>query len=424
MVERNRFLPLFKTFRERLIALVILGVLFAVHIGWDILRWTSLPSGVSALQGEVIRYEQRTSRWGDPYIHMRVRSDSGVDLFINTSSQTPSLLGHRISMLAFVPDVPFVSMYQGISLKAQKIIDQGESQGIKKMLGEKISSQHTDPLMKELFLALFLDYPMSPPLQDKVSLFGLAALMSLSGLNVGILSGMLLVVLTPLYTFFQNRFFPYRHRQYDLAVIVAWVMIGYLVLVDFMPSFLRAVAMLIVGGYLYFRRIEIANMEVLGWIVTLLIALRPPLVLSIGFWFSVAGVYFIYLYLHYWGQSSKWAIAVGLACWIYIAMLPIIHAVFDLFSFAQLSSPLTSLVFDLVYPVIVVAHCLGVGGVGDTLIGDLLSYTPAHRQLSAPLWFVMIYVGVALAASRDKTAFWLLNILMGVFFGLGVMFAI
>lgn len=424
-MEARRTFPLFASGRERGIAAAVLLLIFVAMTGWDYLRYRTIADAPLVAEGTVTRsYLKHSSVSGRLITVMRISTDAGFDLVTVRPGRSAPLGGHRVSVRTQPLAMTFVDFYRGVFVRDLVLTDHGAASGVRASLSAWIASQHDSAMMRELFGALFLDEAMGEELQQKVSLFGLAAILSLSGLNVGILSAMLLFVLSPLYRAMQDRYFPYRHRQKDLAMVVIGAMIGYLAIVDMMPSFLRAVAMLIAGTLLYMRRIDVMSFESLGLITAILVAFDPALIVSIGFWFSVAGVYMIYLYLAYWGGYSRMRIYVGLSVWIYFAMLPIIHAVFDQFSWAQLSSPLTSMAFDLFYPVTVILHLLGIGGIADGMIGSLLSLPATPLHLSAPLWFAVLYVMTALAASRIKEAFWTLNVLMGVFFGMGLAFAV
>jgi competence protein ComEC len=178
--------------------------------------------------------------------------------------------------------------------------------------------------------------------------------------------------------------------------------------------------MMVVGFLFYAKRIEIFSFASLLSVVLLILGFVPAFVFSIGFWLSVAGVYFIYLFLHYWGKWEGWKVYVGLTFWIYVIMLPIIHTLFPLFSQLQLTSPFTSRAYDLFYPLSVVLHMVGWGGVMDDALSSFLSISASGRTLQTPLWFFYLYVVTALLSWREEIAFWLLNALGVLFFMLGV----
>ena len=63
--------------------------------------------------------------------------------------------------------------------------------------------------------------------------------------------------------------------------------------------------MLLVGFILYDRGIEIISMQTLFVSVVLLIVFFPRLFFALGFWLSVAGVFYIFLFLLYFKYLSK-----------------------------------------------------------------------------------------------------------------------
>lgn len=361
------------------------------------------------------------TQWGDAYDKITLQTKEGLTLFTSFKLSPTPITHHEVNITVPWKEISLQEFYQGVYVSDVNVTSQFvPPSGWTRSLREYIASQHTTREMKELFGALFFDDPISLELQEKVSLFGLAAILSLSGLNVGILTVLIIFLLKPLYIFFQKRYFPYRNRQSDLMIFAIVVMVGYLVVVDFTPSFLRAVVMMVVGFVFYAKRIEIFSFASLLLVVVLILAFVPALVFSIGFWLSVAGVYFIYLFLHYWGEMASWKVYVGLTFWIYVIMLPIIHALFPLFSDLQLTSPLTSMAYDLFYPASVVLHMVGLGGLMDDMLISFLSISTNGRMVHTPLWFFYLFVVTALIAWREEVAFWLLNALGVLFFVLGV----
>ena len=361
------------------------------------------------------------TQWGDAYDKITLETKEGLTIYTSLKLSPTTITHHEVNITVPWREISLKEFYQGVYMGDVNVTSKPTPpSGVTPYLRAFIASQHATQEMKELFGALFFDDPISLELQEKVSLFGLAAVLSLSGLNVGILTVLILFLLKPLYTFFQKRYFPYRSRQGDLMFIVMVLMVGYLVVVDFTPSFLRAVVMMVVGFLFYAKRIEIFSFASVLSVVLLILAFVPAFVFSRGFWLSVAGVYFIYLFLHYWGKWEGWKVYVGLTFWIYVIMLPIIHTLFPLFSQLQLTSPFTSMAYDLFYPLSVVLHMVGWGGVMDDALSSFLSISASGRTLQTPLWFFYLYVVTALLSWREEIAFWLLNALGVLFFMLGV----
>ena len=82
--------------------------------------------------------------------------------------------------------------------------------------------------------------PISKELREDITKWGIAHLVAISGFHLGILSAILFFLLKPIYTFFQDRYFPYRNRTDDLAFIVFLLLGSYAYFIDMTPSVVRA----------------------------------------------------------------------------------------------------------------------------------------------------------------------------------------
>jgi len=128
---------------------------------------------------------------------------------------------------------------------------------------------------------------------------------------------------------------------------------------------LRAFAMLLIGFVLYDRGIVIISMQTLFVSVVLLLALFPKLFFALGFWLSVGGVFYIFLFLIHFKELSYWWQFFLLPVWIYLMMLPYSLGVFGNFSLHHPLSILWTSLFVIFYPLSLVLHILGVGSLLD-----------------------------------------------------------
>ena len=103
----------------------------------------------------------------------------------------------------------------------------------------------------------------------------------------------------------QQRWFSYRFMLLDLGVLTLGILGYYLWFVDFPPSLLRSYTMLLIAWMMLLMGMELISFEFLGFVLMLLAALFPELTMSVGFWFSASGVFYIYLLLH-WSQGEWW----------------------------------------------------------------------------------------------------------------------
>ena len=138
-------------------------------------------------------------------------------------------------------------------------------------------------------------------------------------------------LISPLYRFFQNRYFPYRNAKIDLTIFLLLIVFGYLYLIDFTPSFLRAFAFSLIAFIFLIFHIKILSFQTLLITIFTLIALSPQLLFHIGFWFSVCGVFYIFLYLHWFENSfNKIVHVLFLNAYVFLCINLIIHFFFPI----------------------------------------------------------------------------------------------
>ena len=186
--------------------------------------------------------------------------------------------------------------------------------------------------MQELYKTLLFATPISKELREDVQKWGISHLIAISGYNVGVISFLLFFLFKPIYQWFQSRYFPYRNATFDLTLLVIGVLIGYMVVIDFVPSFVRAVVMSCVGFLLFSRGIKLASFELLALCVVLILAWMPTLLFSLSLWFSVAGVFYLFLWLHHFSTLPKWKLLIGIDLGIFFLMIPIVHSFFSVLS--------------------------------------------------------------------------------------------
>ena len=327
-----------------------------------------------------------------------------------------NLRGESTKLLLFPKHVGFLD-FLGTPFIPSKILETSDRKDLRFKIYDYIASQHRDRWMQELYGALFLALPISRDLRDAVSRLGVNHLLALSGFHMGLLWMILYWLLAQLYKPLQQRFFPWRHRLLDVGAVTLLLLGGYLVLAGMPPSLLRAYVMVAVGWLALLFGIELLSFSFLLVCVTLLISLFPGLLFSIGFWLSVAGVYLIYLFLLHFGSWSKWAIFIGINIWVWLAMMPIVHLIFPLFTPAQLLSPILTALFVLFYPLEMALHLLGWGGLTDGSILMLLYWTQSLPvvSLKLPWWVGLIDVSLLLFAVRFVAAIYLQVLFAGLF---------
>jgi competence protein ComEC len=102
---------------------------------------------------------------------------------------------------------------------------------------------------------------------------------------------------------------------------------------------------------------------------------------------------------------------------IFILMLPVVHYIFGVTSAYQLLSPLLSLLFIPFYPLVMLLHLLGFGGILDSVLLWLFSLPGKSAENLLPLCVMLGYAGLSLGAIWSKKLFY------GVF-GVAVIYGI
>jgi competence protein ComEC len=215
--------------------------------------------------------------------------------------------------------------------------------------------------------------------------------------------GLLLFLYRPL----QQRYFPYRFALIDVGLVVIGILGVYVWFVGAPPSLVRSYAMVLVGWSMIVMGIELLSFTFLATVMMLLVVLFPALLVSLGFWFSVAGVFYIYLLLHHMKMLSKWQLTLfAIPLGIFVLMLPVVHAVFPASSPYQLFSPLLSLLFIPFYPLVMLLHLLGVGGALDEVLLWLFGLPQESWEHQLPLWVMAFYLTLSLIAVGNRKVFY------------------
>ena len=340
--------------------------------------------------------------------YLVLKLQSGHKTFYTTSREDlKDLSGYDVQMFLFLQSVS-ISFFDYLStFYAPSFILRAYTQ--QQPAHEYIKNQHEDTLFQEFFSAIFLAKPISSDLRQSVASLGVSHLIALSGFHLGILSGILYFILRPPYRFFQKRYFPYRFELLDLGFIVAIVLGAYLIFTDFPPSLVRAYGMFFIGWLLVLFGVSIFTYRFLFFVVMVLIAIDPRLLFSLGFFFSVCGVFYIYMVLDWFKGSSKAVITLAITTWVFIAMLPITHYFFPLTSYYQLISPILTLLFSIFYPVALFLHTVGFGDLATfTIPTDLHSW-----DFTTPTWFYYSYILLSLLAIDDRFKPLLLCVALG-----------
>jgi competence protein ComEC len=249
-----------------------------------------------------------------------------------------------------------------------------------------IISQHKSRKVANIYNALFFGDSLYYDTRVQLSTLGISHLFALSGFHLAIISGILYFILSPIYRFFP----PYRNKNIELGVLILGILFLYLYFVGFPPSLVRSYLMEFIVFIFAFYLKDIFSFRLLFLAVVIAIVLFPRFVINVGFFLSVMGVFFIFLYFKFFRPSFVSGIV--LPFYLYFVMFFVVHHFFGNFNYYQLLSPFVSLIFTIFYPLEIVLHLFGIGGVFDNLILEYLKLGDSFVQIYIPFWLFMGYL--------------------------------
>ena len=344
------------------------------------------------------------------YRVLKLRSDEGFT-FYTTSYRKDDYTHKRLRLQIFPNESISFKDYLGTFYVKSRIKDEEVLPfTFKDDLLEKVAVQHEDSALQSFYNAIFFATPLERDLREKISMLGVSHLVALSGFHLGILWGLLYGLLLLLYRPFQQHSFPYRHALFDVGLVVMIFLGIYVWFVDFPPSLVRSYAMVLVGWLVLLLGMELLSFTFLTTVGVALMALFPSLIVSLAFGLSIAGVFYIFLLLQYSKGMKTWIITLILIPFgIFVLMLPIVHTIFGVTSNYQLLSPLLSLLFVPFYPLVMLLHLLGMGGILDNGLLWLFALPSQSKEILLPGWVTFIYMVLSLGAIWSKQLFWLVS---------------
>jgi competence protein ComEC len=289
-----------------------------------------------------------------------------------------------------------------------KIIDVDKNLSLKRKIVSFIKAQHSKSDISDIYLALFLAKPLPYSLQQHFSNLGISHLIAISGFHLGVLSAILFFLIKYPYKYLQNNYFPYRSYQRDSFYIIAIFLCFYMLFLDSPPSLLRSYMLLVVGFFLYDQGLKVISMQTLFITFILLISLFVQLLFSIGFFLSIAGVFYIFLFLIHFQNKSKLLQFILIPLWIYLLMLPYSLALFGNFSLYHPLSIVWTSLFTLFYPLAIFLHLIGEGNLLDHTVTLLLKLDPKALHLHLSSYFIFVEILLSLGAIFNKKALYLL----------------
>lgn len=337
---------------------------------------------------------------------------SNFEFFTNMPKNEEIKRFDLLNILIVSRNIDFIDYLKGFYTITIYFDELQKEQTFKDKIIKNIENNHQDEKIIELFNALFLAVPVSKELRDVITAYGIAHVVALSGFHLVVLSFVIYWILYFPYKFFQDRYFPYRNRKLDILLITIAILFYYLILTDIVPSLLRAFVMFCLGIYLLRSNIKILSYMTLFYTFLIVIAFYPKYIFSIGFWFSIFAVFYIYLFIQYFKNYNKWLLYIFFNIWMFLIFNPIVHYYFPQTSYEQFYSIPITIFFNFFYPAEIFAHIFGFSNYFDEYLKIFIEHKIYVYEVFTPLYFYILYLFVSFLSIWSKKAFILLNLLM------------
>jgi len=366
------------------------------------------------VKANVIKQYKKTKN-SKTYQVLKLKSDKGFIFYTTSKITLKNLVGCKVILEINTKDITFSKFFTYFYAYShiKQIL---KTPTLKQELNIKLDSIHSDKNISNIYKALYSATPLDKNLQTIFSSLGVSHLFAISGYHLGILSGLIFFIFKYPYIFLQDRFFPYRNSKRDIFIFISSILLFYLLFLDTPPSLLRAYFMLIIGFILYDRGIEIISMQTLFISVFILISFFPRLFFSLGFWLSVSGVFYIFLFLVKFKNISKKMQFILMPILVYIMMLPYSLSVFGNFSLYHPLSVIWTLIFSIFYPMSIFLHFVGFGNLLDNLLVYFISFD--NPLIVVHLDILFLYISICLSFLSLYKSFFIYILL---FYNLGIL---
>ena len=349
----------------------------------------------------------------DFYI-LKLQNDK-LSFFTSIEKQVKINKLDTISIAVLSKGISFYDFLKGFYTKSIFYEEIKSTKSSKITIFNKINESHNDERIQELFNALFLAIPISKDNRQIYTDFGISHLIAISGFHLSIISFIIFSLFYYPYSFFRKRYFPYRNIKADVMIITIIILLYYLYLTNIVPSLLRAFIMFLMA-FIYLRtNIKVLSFETLAITLLIIIAIFPKYLFSISLWFSIIGVFYIFLYIHYFKNISKVFAIFLFNFWIFFVFNPIVHFFFYNISYEQLFSPFLTMFFTFFYPFEAFLHFIGFTDFFDKYILYFLNYQMNVFEFSTSFWFFIVYILFSLLSIFSRKAFIILNFLMIIY---------
>lgn len=415
---------LFSTRRQWAVFICVCVLVFALHLYQEYVQYRiyTAPTHTQELYAQVIaQYTKSKQNNGKNSVYevLKLKTSDG-EVFYTTSKEDIKDISHRfVRIYGKRLECSFAQYLKScffISYRISLLSEYDYRQGVRKW----IDSQHQESLVADLYKTLFMADFLPHIWRDISNKLGVAHLIAISGFHLGILSFVIGGLLSLVYNSF-HRFVSYRNKYFDIGLLVLVCLFGYLIVLDFSPSFLRSFIMAVCGFFVVYSGIRLISFKLLFVVVCVCLALFPRLIFSIGFALSVSGVFFIYLFVrHIHWVGGLWhkivSVPISFNTLIFLDMLPFVHWFFPYFTPLNVLSIPLSLIFVVFFPLMLVAHIFGFGWVCDEFFLWIKDKQINAITFYTPLWFICGYGILCIWAIYSKRAYYALHCMSVAFF--------
>ena len=343
------------------------------------------------------------------YQVLKLKSEQGFSFYTTAKKSFPYSKGKKLKLEIWAGKITF-NEYMTSFYAFSKVTYTYQTPTLKQNLNTFIASQHTNKDIINIYQALYTATPLETHLQNTFSYLGVSHLLAISGFHLGVLSALLFFLLKTPYKFLQNRYFPFRSYKVDSFIIISILLLAYLVFLDSPASLLRAFVMLVIGFVLYDRGYKIISIQTLLLTAILILSFFPRLYFSLGFWLSISGVFYIFLFLIHFKHLSKIWQFILVPIWVYIMMLPLSLFIFENFSIYHPLSIIWTSLFTLFYPLSILLHLIEFGNLLDGSLVWLLNLNIDTHTISISWHVGILFILTSFLAIRNLFFTYLLSI--------------
>ncbi|GAA9276073.1 ComEC/Rec2 family competence protein [Helicobacter pylori] len=410
---------LLSTHKEYLWCGVILSLLLAINLYLEYLNYQKLDfSKPTSLNAQILLQYPKTK---DQKTYFVLKLQSKGMIFYTTIKEPLKNLQYRhAQFFGRIKSCSFLESLKSCFFQTYSF-SLTRKQDFKSHWRHFIDNAHSSALAGNLYRALFIGDSLNKDLRDRANALGINHLLAISGFHLGILSVSVYFLFSLFYTPLQKRYFPYRNAFYDIGVLVWVFLLGYLLLLDFLPSFFRAFLMGLLGFLACFFGVRLLSFKLLILACCIAIALLPKLLFSVGFLLSVCGVWYIFLFLKHteiFFKTSSFLMrsfqVISLSALVFLNMLIIAHAFFPMFSPYQLFSIPLGLIFIVFFPLSLFLHAVGLGSLLDHILNMPLAIPTI--SVPSPLWLLGVHLFLTILSARFFKVYLSMNVLSAGFF--------